>query len=154
MNWKFGFIFQCLVQPNQNTQAEQKHPSISLSNKRIYKLKNYEYDYPHHSKDYHPIKWVGSEGIKSFSSIAKLNIYPDSISILEQFLCRENTISKYSGGPLYKDIGKYLAYITFIVSRRRALRLILSQIIYGFTILLCNTNTNHRLTYDIGRYEV
>lgn len=87
--------------------------------KLIYILsKNYEYDYPHDSKGYHPINLVGTKGIKSFSSVVKLNIYPGSISIREQFLCRGNTISRYLGGPLDADIGKYLAYITFIASRR------------------------------------
>lgn len=81
--------------------------------------KNYEYDYLLNSKGYHPIKLVRSKGIKSFSSVVKLNTYPGSISILERFLCRENTILKYSGGPLHGDIGKYLAYITIIASRRR-----------------------------------
>lgn len=91
--------------------------------------KNYEYDYPHHSKGYHPINLVGTKGIKSFSSVVKLNIYPGSISIPEQFLCRGNTISRYLGGPLHEDIGKYLAYITFIASRRCVPDLIVSTII-------------------------
>lgn len=66
--------------------------------------------------------------MKSVTSVVKLNIYPGSISIREQFLCRENTISRYLGGPLFEDIGKYLAYITFIGSRHRVPDLIISHI--------------------------
>lgn len=100
--------------------------------------RSYEYYYLPHSKGYHPINLVRTKGIKSFSSVVKLNIYPGSISIPEQFLCRGNTISRYLGGPLDGDIGKYLAYITFIGWRRRVHVLILSAIWALFNVPKCN----------------
>lgn len=102
----------------------------------MYLSRIYEYDYPPHSKGYHPINLVSSKGIKSFSSVVKLNIYPGSISIPEQFLCRGNTISRYLGGPLDGDIGKYLAYITFIAWRRRVPVLILLRLFAHYSMLL------------------
>lgn len=100
--------------------------------------RSYEYYYLPHSKGYHPINLVRTKGIKSFSSVVKLNIYPGSISIPEQFLCRGNTIWRYLGGPLDEDIGKYLAYITFIGWRRRVPVLILSAICALFNVPKCN----------------
>lgn len=91
-------------------RSPKPHKTFWTKSSFVFCRKNYEYDYPHDSKGYHPINLAGTstKGIKSFSSVVKLNIYPGSISIPEQFLCRGSTISRYLGGPLVEILANTL----------------------------------------------